>query len=138
VSVVSHRITLLTTETSSFLEYKGSDRVVVLNKPPARVDRAWCQRLKLHYDELVSSFIFNFNFNSTCAFYNMGQHAGGPRGAVAGAVPRSDGSDADVVHEPARVRRSRRQGLTLVNFSSQPETFVSLKPPSTSNKKCLR
>ena len=26
-----------------------------------RVDRAWCQRLKLKYDEPLSSFAFNFN-----------------------------------------------------------------------------
>jgi len=34
--------------------------------------------------------------------------------------------------------RCRRQGLTLVHFSAQPELFWSLKSPNVSNKKCSR
>jgi hypothetical protein len=32
-----------------------------LTTGPPRVDRAWCQRVKLEHDELLSSFAFNFN-----------------------------------------------------------------------------
>ena len=32
----------------------------------------------------------------------------------------------------------RRQGLTFVHFSAQPELFLSLTPPTVSFKKCLR
>jgi hypothetical protein len=82
------------------------------------------QRLKPEHENLLSSFAFNSNLRH----YIVG-HAT-LRGGGRVVLRRQSGAGSAANQSARNVHRgSVRQGLTLVQFSSQPEPIWSRKPP---------
>jgi hypothetical protein len=102
-------------------------RVVILNNTPARADRGWYQRLKQQH-EPPSNFAFKFHLSryfkdksQESDLERMERESMAEEGVtnIGGLLVYDDDIDyAEVIPEG--------QGLTLVRFSAQPESSLSL------------